>query len=176
MKRLQSLIISALAVMVITSCGASYQQTKADRTAREKAESVAIVKAIKNQDFILDVTQIIPVGFPSRTSTGEYQLRMKDNVINTRLPYIGSSYQPMYGGVDDISIVFDNETVDVVKDFSDSAKGEYGFSFKGGKSSKNEKWTVTLRIFDNGRANIYCTSSEGRSMSYFADLEIPDKK
>lgn len=172
MKRLQNLLLGTLAVMIIASCGASYQETKEKRAAEKAAERAAIVKALENADFILDVTQIIPHGYPSRMSSGEYQLRLKGDVVNTRLPFIGSSHEAQFGGVDELSIVFENEKVQVIKDFSAAAtKGEYRYQFKGGKGK--DTWTVTLQVFDSGSASINCSTTGGRFMNFFANLELP---
>lgn len=170
MKYFQRLFLFALAVMVISSCGASYKQQHA---AEKQAEIKANVAALENCDFILEVTRIIPRGFPSKASNGEYQLRLKGDVVDTRLPYMGSSHEAQYGGVDEISIVFENETVNLIKDFADAAKGEYRYQFTGGKGK--DKWTVTLQIYDNGSANIGASSNGGKYMSYIANLVVPTK-
>ena len=176
MKNLQRLLFWALAVMVVSSCGASYQENKAQRAAAKAAERAAIVKAIEDADFILEVTQILPKGYPSRISSGEYNLTLKDNVVTTRLPYIGVSHEATFGGADDISIVFDKEKVQLYRDFSKvSSKGEYIYWFTGGRGTGKETWTVTLSIFDSGSASINCGSSGGRAMGYFANLVVPAK-
>lgn len=177
MKYLKRLFFWALAVMVVSSCGASYQENKARRSAEKEAERAAIVKAIEDADFILEVTQVLPKGYPSRMSSGEYKLTLKDNVVTTRLPYIGVSHEATFGGADDISIVFDKEKVQLNRDFSRvSTKGEYLYWFTGGRGTGKEAWTVTLSIFDTGSASITCSSSGGRAMGYFANLVIPAVK
>lgn len=170
MKTLRNILYFALIGMLLASCGAS---SNAARSAEKEAERQAIVQAIENCDIILDITQIIPRGFPSRVSSGEYQLRLEGDVVTTRLPFFGTSHEAQYGGTDEISIVFDKEKVQLAKDFSDAAKkGEYRFQFKGGKSGP---WTVTLQIYDNGSASIGCAGTGGKYMSYFANLRIPEK-
>ena len=174
MKNLQTLLFLALATVILSSCGAAYQQNRMQRAAEKEAEHLAILKAIADSDFILEVTQIIPRGFPSKHSQGEYELRLKGDVVTTRLPYLGVSYDnPSYGGTDDdISIVFEKEKVQVYRDFSNAAsKGEYIFLFKGGKGK--QPWTVTLSVFDSGSATITCAGSGSRFMTYFANLIIP---
>ena len=164
----------ALTVMIIASCGASYQ-TREPRSPEEAAEHALVVKALEDADFILDITQIIPNGFPSKTSTGEYQLRLEGDVVTTRLPFIGVSHEPVYAGVDEVSIVFEKEKVQLEKDFSKvSRKGEYVYKFTGGKG--NDPWTVALHVFESGTATIACTSAGGRFMNFFANLVIPEKR
>ena len=171
MKILRNFLYFALIGMVLASCGAS---SNAARSAEKEAERQAIVQALENCDFILDVTQIIPRGFPSRATTGEYTLRLEGDVVTTRLPFFGTSHEAQYGGTDEISIVFDNEKVQLMKDFSDAEKkGEYRYQFKGGKSGS---WTITLQVYDNGSASIGAAGSGGQYRSYFATVRIPEKK
>lgn len=164
MKHLMKGLTAILAVLLISSCGAAYQQTK--------AEKAALVIALRNSNFNLDVTQIIPVGFPSKNTMGEYSLSLQGNIVDTRLPYIGVSHSPHFGD-DDISIVFDKEEVDVKTDFSKASKGEYSYRFKGGKGI--DPWTVQLTVFDNGTAYIDCYSDEGRAMHYYANVTLLER-
>ena len=173
MKTIRKILFFSAAAILLCSCGALSPASKAARAAEKEAERAAFVNALENCDFILEVTTIIPRGFPSKTSTAEYRLRLDGDVVTTRLPFIGESREAVYGGTDEISIVFDKEKVQVMKDFSDSAKGEYRYQFQGGKGPG--KWIITLQIYDNGNASIGAAGSGGKYMSYFANLILPDK-
>ena len=170
MKKFRIILILLAACLIAGSCGSFSKASRAER----EAERQLCAQAITAGNFVLDITQIIPRGFPSRTSTGEYALRLKDGVVDTRLPFIGESRTATYGSVDEISIVFDSEKVDLHKDFSNAAKGEYRYTFQGGKGQ--DKWTVYLQLYDNGRANINCTSRTGRYMSYLANILVPENE
>jgi len=175
MKTLRNILFFSLIGVLLASCGASSSASKSARSAEKQAERQANVQALENCDFILEVTQVIPRGFPSRATNGEYQLKLEGDVVTTRLPFIGTSHEAQYGGTDNISIVFDKEKVKLMKDFSDAAKkGEYRYQFKGGQSGTT--WTITLQVFDNGSASIGASGSGGQYMSYFANLVVPDKK
>ena len=171
MKTFFKTIFLMAAVILPVSCGSSLQATRVQRQAEEQAYMEAVSQAIEKGDFVLDIKQIIPRGFPSRTSTGEYTLKLKDNVVNTRLPYFGESRTATLGG-EEISIVFEKEKVALQRDWSDAAKGEYRYMFKGGKGQ--EKWTVILQLYDSGKAHIGCSSSGGRYMSFIADIVPPE--
>ena len=171
MKTLTNTIILLIACLPLVSCGSLSMASRAQRQAEEKAMKAEITEAIEKGDFVLDIKQIIPRKFPSRTSTGEYALRLKDNVVTTRLPYIGESHTATLGGKE-ISIVFEKEKVSLQRDWSEASKGVYRYMFKGGKGI--EKWTLTLQLYDNGKAQINCSSSGGRYMSYIADILIPE--
>jgi hypothetical protein len=167
MRTYRNSLILLATCLIAASCGTVSQASRAER----EAERQMLVQAIEAGNFVLDITQIIPRGYPSRSSTGEYALRLKDGVVDTRLPYLGDSRTPTYGGVDEISIVFDSEKVALRKDFSDAGKGEYRYQFQGGKGQ--DTWTVNLQLYDNGRANIGCSSRSGRYMSYLANILVP---
>ena len=171
MKTLTNTIILLIACLPLVSCGSLSQASRAQRQAEERTMKAQMTEAIEKGDFVLDIKQIIPRGFPSRTSTGEYALRLKDNVVTTRLPYFGEARTATLGG-EEISIVFEKEKVSLQRDWSDASKGEYRYMFKGGKGI--EKWTVILQLYDNGKAHIVCTSSGGRYMSFIADILIPE--
>lgn len=162
MRFFKTIIICLVACPILFSCGI-YRQT-----AEEKQ---AMVAAIEQPDLILDITQIIPFGYPSRSSTGEYALRIQGNTVTTRLPFIGDS-RIATSPMDEISVVFEKEEVDLLHDFSHAVAGEYQYQFKGGKGQ--DKWKVFLQLFDSGRAYIRCTSTSGRQMSYTADIRIPE--
>ena len=170
MKNFRIILILLTTCLIAGSCGSFSKASRAER----EAERQLCAQTIESGYFVLDITQIIPRGFPSRTSTGEYALRMKDGVVDTRLPFIGESRTATYGGVDEISIVFEAEKVDLQKDFSDAAKGEYRYTFKGGKGQ--DKWTVYLQLYDSGRANINCISRNGRYMSFLANILMPENE
>lgn len=164
---LRNSLLLLTACLLLNACGAASPAARAE----EEARRVATATAIEKGDFLLDITQIIPRGYPSRSSTGEYTLRLKDGVVTTRLPFLGESRMPVFGGVDDISIVFDGEKVDLRRDFSDAGKGEYRYQFQSGGQ---DAWTVTLQLYDNGRAYIGCNSRSGRTMSFIANVLLPE--
>ena len=172
MKSIRTLFYLVLAMVALSSCGASYQEAKARRAAEKEAERQAFIQALQNCDFTLEITRIIPKGYPSRESTGEYKLRLEKDVVTTRLPFLGESREAAYGG-DEISIVFNKEKVALVKDFADADKGEYRYQFRGGEGVG--KWTVVIQVYDNGSAMIGCTGSGSRYMSYYANLVLPKK-
>ena len=162
MRFLKNILICLVVCPVIFSCGI-YRQTAEER--------LALIEAIEQPDVILDITQILPFGYPSRSSTGEYALRIQGNKVNTRLPFIGDSRVAVFS-TDEISIVFEDEEVELQHDFSGADHGEYQFLFKGGKGQ--DKWKVYLQLFDSGNAYIRCTSTSGRKMSYVANIVIPE--
>lgn len=167
MKRFLSAAAILAASLLFFSCGSA---TRAQRAAQDAAERARYEKAIIDRDFELEVTQIIPRGFPSRSSQSEYFLKVDGDIVNTRLPFFGDAHFAVIGG-EEISIVFENEKVVFYQDFSESAKGEYRYSFTGPNSKGS--WTVILQLYDNGNAHIGCSSPTRGSMSFNAKINLP---
>lgn len=172
MKRLLFVLLVVVSVFSVTCCGSSSGLSKSERIARKAAEEALYTKAITDRDFKLEITQIIPHGFPSRTSQAEYFLTVKGDIVNTRLPYMGDSHYAVMGG-EDISIVFENEKVSINQDFSDAQKGEYRYSFIG--CAERGSWKITLQLYNNGRAHIGCFSPLRGTMSYVAEIKLPSE-
>ena len=172
MKRILYLAVAVAFAVSLCSCGAVSKSERAARKAEQAAEEARIAKAIVDRNFNLEITQIMPVGYPSRSSQAEYYMYVRKDVVDTRLPFIGDSHYAAFGGTE-ISIVFDKEKVQFIEDFSDSKKGEYRYTFKG--CYQNGSWTVILQLYSNGRAHIGCSSPNRGDMTYFADIIIPEE-
>ena len=172
MKKLETLLFVAVAAMLVVACGPYSSLSKEQQAAVDKKVQAAYVRAIEKPDVTVMVTQLIPRGLPTKTTNIEYKLTLKDDVVNTRLPFIGTSHTPSYGGVDEISVVFDDEKVDLQKDFSKADKGQYVYKFKGGEGYY--KWEMTLELYDDGNARIDANCADGRSMSYYGNIVLRD--
>lgn len=172
MKNIERLLLVALAAILTVSCGPYSKLSKEQQSVVDSKVQSAYVRAIKKPDVKLDITQIVPVGLPTKFTNGEFRMTLEGNEVTARLPFIGTSHEPHMGGIDDISIVFDHEKVDLTSDFSKAGEGEYKYKFKGGDGYY--KWEITLRLYDNGTAYIDCTCQDGRMIKYIADITLRD--
>ena len=170
MKIMQKILFVAVAAMLLASCSPYARLSKEQQDGVDQKYQAAMVRAIEKPNVRVEVTQIIPVGMPTRHTNGEFSLTLKNNVVDTRLPFIGVSHEPHMGGIDEIAIVFDDEKVDLQKDFSKKDKGEYVYRFKGGEGYY--KWEVKLTLYDNGTSYIDCNCDDGRSMHYVASIAL----
>ena len=164
-----TLALVALSILSV-SCSASY---RAQQAAERAAVAAMVREGLDNMDFVLEITQIIPRGFPTKSTLNEYEFKVKGDEVETRLPYFGESRTPVYGD-QEISIVFKNQKVQIAKDFSDASDGEYRLLLNA--YSGSVLWTVTIQIFDSGMARIGCKNASGDYMSYIADFTLPEKK
>ena len=170
MKNIERLLLVVLAAVLTVSCGPYSKLSKEQQTVVDAKVQAAYVRAIKKPDIKLEITQIIPIGMPTKYTNGEFTLTLEGNEVDTRLPFIGVSHEPRMGGVDDIAIVFDHEQVELKSDFSKADDGEYRYTFKGGEGFS--KWEVTLNLYDSGSAYVVCNCQDGRMMKYMANIVL----
>jgi len=172
MKKLETLLFVAVAAILVAACGPYSKLSEEQQKAVDKKLQAAYVRAIEKPDVTVMITQLIPRGLPAKTTNVSYKLTLKGDVVDTRLPFIGTSHTPTYGGADEISVVFDDEKVDLQKDFSKADKGQYIYKFKGGEGFN--KWEMTLELYDDGNARIDANCTDGRSMSYYGNIVLKD--
>lgn len=155
---------TVLALILLTvSCGVSKVSP---------VEESRYTDAILNRNFDLEILSIKPSGFPSKSTLGEYFLKVRGDVVDTRLPFIGSSSQPVFSG-EEISIVLENEKVTFSEDFKKASKGKYVYTFEGPAS--NGSWVFTITLNSNGVAYINCSSPTRGIMNYSAEILIPEQ-
>jgi len=163
MKNVFKTAVLLACAIVTVSCGAF--------TKVSDAEKASFVKAIKHHNYTLSVNTVVPTGYPFYQVSGDYELKVNGKKVTTRLPFVGDAHQAIIGGVDEMSIVFDNESVQFADDFSNGKKeGKYITKFTG--HTGNTTWEVTLELYDEGSATIRCNSSVRGYMSYYADIVL----
>lgn len=160
MKKIITLIASAITILGIASCSVP-------RTAEEIAATDALItKALNNGEFNFEVTRIYPTKGGPRTSFDGYTLKVKDGVVNTRLPFFGESTLVTYGSTDEISITLKDAPVRITKE---QDKKDWVLKFEG--SNERETYQFLLTIFDNGNADLSVFSNNRSTMRYSGELK-----
>lgn len=113
--------------------------------------------------FKVNVSQMMPVSYPSRTLSYGFSLELRNDSALVYLPYMGRVYQPV---LNDDGLRFALP----VKDFKSRTmrKGVQRVEFAVRKVPVTYKFTVTL--YGNEKADIMLTPSNAQSISYFGDL------
>lgn len=78
------------AVCLLSSCGVT----------RQVVADADVVRALKDKKFIMYCEYMYPAGFPMQVIDGGYYIEIKDNMVSSALPYIGSAEAIAYGGGD----------------------------------------------------------------------------
>lgn len=163
MKKILAFLICAAALL---SCGTSYRMTQAER----EALASDVAWSVDNMDMIIDITAIYPFRGPMKMTNHEYSLVIHDGVARTRLPFFGESRTSVIYGVDDSSIVLEDEPIrDLVIDRSRvRTKGQYEIFFTAQR--RQTLYSFNISVFDNGTADIHVTATSKTPMHYSGEL------
>lgn len=160
---MKQLISFAIIALMAVSCGALRETPQ-----EEAAMASYVASAVANDNIEISITYIYPQSGPGISSINEYSLAIKDGRVTTRLPFRGtaSMVNPFKS---DNSIVFEDQPVDIKKT-SDPKKGKYSLYFEA--KCEEERWTVQIDVFDNGKSYITCKSLHSSLMRYDGEVTV----
>ena len=163
---MKKILAFVFAAVLLASCGSAYRMTQAER----EALAADVAWSVDNQDMIIDITAIYPFRGPMIHTAREYSIVMHDGVIRTRLPFFGESRTSVVYGVDESSIVLEDEPVEelVIDRSKVERKGEYQIYFQARRRQTTHYFT--LSIFDNGSCDIRVTTPGKTPMHYTGEL------
>ena len=169
MKKILAMVFAAL---LVVSCGSSYRMTRAE----QEALAADVAWSVDNMDLIIDITAIYPFQGPSIMSSREYSMVIHDGVVRTRLPFLGESRTAVIYGVDDASIVLEDEPyTDLTVDRSRvEKKGQYEIYFQARR--RQTIYHFSISVFENGGADIRVTSPSRTPMHYSGELYFEPEK
>lgn len=160
----------ALAVAVIAAGCGVLGESREDRIAREAREAQMVREAIANQEFTIDVDQMLPARGPSKMLSTPYSLTVKDGKIGSYLPYFGQAWNVPYGGGHALN--FDAE----IGSYSsqETKPGVYDVNIF--VRTDEDEHLYTLRIFDNGRTSIEVRSRNRDRISFMGQMRFDDEQ
>ena len=169
---MKKILAFVFAAVLLVSCGTSTRMTQAER----EALAADVAWSVDNMDLIIDLTMIYPFRGPSRMTSREYSLVIHDGVVRTRLPFFGESRTSVIYGVDDSSIVLEDDPYeDLVVDRSRvERKGQYDIYFSA--RHKQNVYHFSISVFDNGSADIRVTNPNKTPMHYSGELYFEPAK
>ena len=169
MKKILAMVFAAL---LLVSCGSSFRMTRAE----QEALAADVAWSVDNMDLIIDITTIYPFQGPSIMSSREYSLVIHDGLVRTRLPFIGESRSAVIYGVDDTSIVLEDEPyTDLSVDRSRvEKKGQYEIYFQARR--RQTIYHFSISVFENGGADIRVTTPSRTPMHYTGELYFEPEK
>lgn len=169
MKKILALLFAAV---LLASCGSSYRMSQAER----EALAADVAWSVDNMDMIIDITAIYPFRGPMKMTNREYSLVIHDGVARTRLPFFGESRTSVIYGVDDSSIVLEDEPIlDLVIDRSRvQRKGQYEIFFSARR--RQTVYNFNISVFENGAADIHVTTPSKTPMHYTGELYFEPAK
>jgi len=155
--------LTIISTLTLQSCGVF-----GGLTAEEKAQKeAAVASAIADMNIYVSVNTIYPMSGNPIHSLGEYSLTIKDGKVTSHLPFRGTSRNAMYGTTD-TGIKFKEYPIQPNVYRSPKKKDLTIIEFEA--KSFEEMWSVTVEVWDNGNANITCTTRERTPMHYDGEL------
>ena len=146
----------------------SRKEKKAEREAKLVEQTKKLVAA---KAWQFDATQMLPTKGRSRSLTSSYSVVLKDDTVDSYLPYFGTAYSASYGGTDS-PMIFEAP----IEDYSvkDGKKGAVIIKFKA--KNKNDLVEYTFNISTNGSTSLSVNSTNRQHISYYGDLVPIEEK
>ena len=163
---MKKMLLCLAAALALVSCGTSSHMSQAQKEAL--AQDVAW--SVDHQDMIIDITTIYPYQGPAKMSAREYSIVLHDGHIRTRLPFFGESRSSVIYGVDESSIVLEDDPIEglVIDRSKVKRKGEYKLLFSARR--RQTPYYFTLTVYDNGAADIMVNTPNKTPMHYAGEL------
>lgn len=146
--------------------------TRKEKKEFRKAELIEKTKAIvKSGEWQFNATHMVPLSGRGRSLTSLYRVVVKEDVIDSYLPYFGRAYKAEYGSSNS-PLSFRGEISDLnVKDWK---KGGWVISFT--TVNGNDRLDYSFHIGETGSATLMVNSTNRQSISFNGDLGAVEGK
>jgi hypothetical protein len=164
MKHLFSIVIASLLLM---ACATS--ESASDK-ARKKAEMAAkISEGVQTKHFNVNIDKVYPMGHGTIHPSTLYSVTVKDDYINSYLPYFGRAYNVPYGGGSGLN--FEGKVLRYQETIG--KKGEHYVVLD--VESKEDLHQYSFVIFDNGKVTLDVISKERNPISFSGYVNLDEE-
>ena len=153
------------AVLMVSGCGI-FNETPAERKAREAREAQMVKSNVESGDFTIRIDRMYPLRGSSK-SVSNYFVSVKDGKLNSALPYIGTAWRVPYGGGH--ALHFEAE----IGEYSVSPFRKDGYEVRIRVRTDEDDHVYLFQIFDTGRASLDVQSGNRDRISYSGEMEFP---
>ena len=160
MKRL-TIVSSLLLMLLFSSCLSTLLGN------RNEAEKTQIVENLLNgKNYRVTVDRGYPQGGRSFSINQEYYLEVKNDSVNSYLPYRGVAYSVPYGGGE--GLIFKGKIENYIQSPMERGKIDIKFEVR----NEEDRYEYSLNIFNNGSANIFVQPIKRQSITFSGLLDI----
>lgn len=156
--------VIALLAFVITACGVSRQSPQEKRAEQERIAQT-VQQMLDNRSYRIDVDYMLPLRGRSQSVTS-YSVTIKENTIDSHLPYFGNVRSVPYGGGK--GLVF---TEDIAY-YTDYGVNNDRRTIVINVKNDEDNYVYTLEIFNNGEASIYVQCRNRDNIRYRGSLNL----
>lgn len=161
MKRTNAFIALMAAAVLLTGCGITR------RTPEQEAHTAVLVReALDSRSFELDIDYMIPLRGRAK-SVSQYSVKVKDNKLDSHLPYFGVAQNVPYGGGE--GLTFEEE----ILAYRDSGLVGQCRTITVTVRNREDTYDYVFEIYDNGsaRLHVHCRNRDDISFSGTLELE-----
>ncbi|MDB4581545.1 DUF4251 domain-containing protein [Draconibacterium sp.] len=163
-----------IAVLIFAFIGGNAQETeklsRKEKKALKEAKQIEETKALlDNKVYVFSPTQALPSSMRSRNLDGSFSAKINNDTIDCYLPFYGRAYSADYGSSDGpftFTLPIENYTME---------NSKKGYMVKFEVKNKNDNINFMFQIGETGSATLNLTSTNRQSISYYGNIEKPDK-
>jgi hypothetical protein len=165
------LTISILMVSILTINAQEEKKSRKERRAEREAKLIEqTAQLIEAKAWQFDANQMLPSQGKNRTLTTPYSVVLKDDNIDSYLPFMGRAYSAGYGGTDS-PMIFESAVEEY--EIKEGKKGAVIIKVKA--KNKNDVVEFTFNILPNGSTTLSVNSTNRQHITYYGDL-VPIKE
>ncbi len=169
MKHLLIILTLVLSVTVLSAQEMSKKEKKAAREAEKIEKTKELIKA---EAWQFEAIQMIPMQGKSKSLTTPYSVTLKNEEVDSYLPYYGRAYRVDYGTTDS-PMTFKTD----IYDYSIEKWKRDGWMIKFSAKNKSDILNYTFKISENGSTSLNVNSLNRQNISYYGDIvEVPEKE
>lgn len=164
MKKLTVIILMLAGVSMIYA--QDNQMTRKEKKEAREAERIVMTKAlVTSGEWQFDATHMTPLSGRGRSLTSPYRVKVKNDEIDSSLPYFGRAYRAEYGNTSS-PLSFRGKISDLT--VGDWKKGGWIISFT--TVNGNDRLDYTFHVTETGSATLMVNSTNRQPISFNGDL------
>ena len=149
-----------LTALVLMGC-ATQQQREERRAQTQKA----VLEAVENRRWHIDVTMMNSMRYGSRTVTPDFYLELRGDTLRSYLPYLGQAYQaPMASPSQGLNFDAHIQSIKESHPKKDLSRLEIGVK------TTEDTYLYTIELYNSGKAFIHVRSTHRDPISFDGDL------
>lgn len=167
MKNIIFTMILSVAFLSATVAQENNRKSRKERKAEKEAKKIEEVKnLLDSQTFVFNATHALPLGGGSKYLSYDYDVTVKNDTVNSYLPFYGVAYRVEYGGRDTgFDFIQPLEKYEMEKD-----KDGYIVDLEVDKGMDHLNYT--FHISEVGYATLHVTSTNRQSITYYGTIEV----
>lgn len=159
-------ITFTIAMLALTAACTTARLTDDQKAQQAALTAQSVRKAIDGKYFTIDIRQMTPQRFPTKTVEFGYSLHVSGDSIYSYLPYIGRAYNAPYGGGDGLNFKGTLTSYAVKKRVKDCTVIELKYN------NSEESYTYMVSIYDNGKSTINVLPRERDKISFEGEMNL----